>query len=112
MSTCTPAGFSENEDSAMQWWADGPDHDGAPAGGIQFGPGDSLTHALKSPRLAGLWAQRRFLHDGALDSLDQLLCLTPRPGITVPAFGDAGHTYGCDLSADDRHALIDYLLAH
>lgn len=99
-------------DAAMQWWADGPDHDGAPDGDLRFQPGDTLTNALKSPRLVGLWAMSRFLHNGALDSLEQLLCLTPRPGITADAFGDAGHTYGCDLPAPDREALLAYLRAH
>lgn len=99
-------------DAAMQWWADGPDHDGMPAAGLRFQPGDILTNALKSPRLVGLWAMERFLHNGALDSLEQLLCLAPRPGVTADAFGDAGHDYGCDLPAADREALVAYLRAH
>jgi hypothetical protein len=99
-------------DAAMRWWADGPDHDGLPAGGLRFQPGDTLTNALKSPRLVGLWAMDRFLHNGALDSLEQLLCLAPRPGVTADAFGDAGHTYGCELPAADRERLLAYLSAH
>ncbi len=99
-------------DEAMRWWADGADHDGAPCCGLTFESGDTVTGAIKSPRLAGLWAMDRFLHNGALDTLEQLLCLTPRPGITDDAFGDAGHEFGCDLPDADRAALIAYLEAH
>lgn len=99
-------------DDAIKWWADGPDHDGEPCCGLHFQPGDTITHGIKSPRLVGLWAMRRFLHDGALDTLDQLLCLAPRPGVTEPAYGDGGHEFGCDLPDADRRALLDYLLAH
>jgi hypothetical protein len=99
-------------DDAMRWWADGPDHDGAPYGDLRFQPGDTITNGIKSPRLVGLWAMSRFLHNGSLDSLEQLLCLEPRPGVTEPAFGDAGHSFGCDLPDDDRRALVDYLRSH
>lgn len=99
-------------DDAMKWWADGPDHDGQVCCNIRFYPGDSLTHAVKSPRLVGLWAASRFLHNGALDSLEQLLCLAPRPGVTEAAFGDGGHEFGCSLPSEDRSALLDYLRAH
>ena len=99
-------------DDAMRWWADGPDHDGELCCGLTLEPGDSLTGGIKSPRLVGLWAQTRLLHNGALDSLEQLLCLAPRPGITEAAFGDAGHEIGCDLPEADRTALIAYLRSH
>jgi mono/diheme cytochrome c family protein len=99
-------------DDAMRWWVDGPDHDGEPYNDIRFQPGDSITHGIKSPRLVGLWAMSRFLHNGSLDSLEQLLCVAPRPGVTEAAFADRGHTYGCDLSADDRGALLTYLRSH
>lgn len=99
-------------DDAMRWWADGPDHDGAPYGELRFQPGDTITHALKAPRLVGLWAMTRFLHNGSLDSLEQLVCLAPRPGVVDAAFGDGGHTFGCDLPETDRRALVAYLRAH
>jgi hypothetical protein len=99
-------------DDALRWWADGPDRDGELCCGLSFEPGDSLTHGIKSPRLVGLWAQSRFLHNGALDSLDQLLCVAPRAGIREPAYGDAGHDYGCDRDDADRAALLAYLRAH
>ena len=99
-------------DDAMRWWVDGPDHDGAPYGDIQFQPGDTITHGIKSPRLVGLWAMSRFLHNGALASLEQLLCLEPRPGVTEAAYGDGGHTFGCDLPDADRRALLAYLRSH
>jgi len=99
-------------DDELQWWADGADHDGAPCCGITLPPGDVITGGIKAPRLTGLWTMTRFLHNGSLDSLEQLLCLDPRPGITTPAFGDRGHAYGCDLPEADRRALVDYLLLH
>jgi mono/diheme cytochrome c family protein len=99
-------------DDAMKWWADGADHDGQPCCGLHFYDGDSITHQIKSPRLVGLWAMTRFLHNGSLDSLDQLLCLAPRAGVTEPAFGDAGHTYGCELPEADRRDLEAFLLSH
>lgn len=99
-------------DGAIKWWADGPDHDGQPCCGLRFPQGDSITHALKSPRLNGLWAMGRFLHNGALDSLEQLLCLAPRPGRHELAFGDQGHTFGCELPDAHRVALLAYLRVH
>lgn len=99
-------------DDAIKWWADGPDHDGQPCCNLRFSPGDTITHAIKSPRLVGLWAMQRLLHNGALDSLEQLLCVEPRDGVTEPAFADRGHEFGCELPAADRAALLDYLRAH
>jgi len=99
-------------DDAIKWWADGPDHDGQPCCGLRFPQGDSITHAVKSPRLNGLWAMSRFLHNGALDSLEQVLCVAPRPGGRDLAFGDQGHTFGCELPDADRVALLAYLRAH
>jgi mono/diheme cytochrome c family protein len=99
-------------DAAMQWWADGPDHDGQPWGDIVFPPGDSITHGIKSPRLVGLWTMGGFLHNGAVTTLEQLLCLAPRANISEDALGDAGHTYGCDLPESERAALLAYLRSH
>jgi hypothetical protein len=98
-------------DDALKRFAD-PDLTGTPCCGIQFEPGDKVTHQIKSPRLVGLWAMSRFLHNGSLDSLEQLLCLSPRPDVTEMAFGSQGHTYGCDAPESDRKALIDYLKSH
>ena len=99
-------------DAAIKWWADGPDHDGQPCCGLRFTVPDRITNRIKSPRLSGLWAMDRFLHNGALDSLEQLLCLAPRPGVNETAFGDGGHTFGCELPEADRVALAAYLRAH
>jgi hypothetical protein len=99
-------------DDAIKYWADGPDRDGQPCCGLRFPVEDKITHAIKSPRLVGLWAMQRFLHNGALDSLEQLLCMTPRSGVSEPAFADRGHEFGCELPSADRAALLDYLRAH
>jgi len=106
-------GFDEiGSDDAIQWWADGPDHDGEPCCGLRFPAGDTITHGIKSPRLVGLSHMRRFLHNGSLDSLEQLLCLAARPGTVELAFASVGHEMGCELTAVDRQLLIQYLRAH
>ncbi len=99
-------------DTAMQWWADGPDRDGRPLAPIVFPAGDRITNGIKSPRLVGLFGMSRFLHNGSLDTLEQLLCLQQRPGVVTTAFGSDGHTFGCNLPMSDREALLRYLRAH
>ncbi len=91
-------------DDAIDGWGDA-DADGTFCCDLDGTP----TQKLKSPRLVGLWAQQRFLHNGAVSSLEELVCLSPRPA----SFGDAqdtvGHTFGCDLDDDDRRALVAFL---
>lgn len=97
-------------DDAMYAWGD-PDLDGEPCCGL----GDAqtvLTHGVKSPRLAGLSSFKRLLHNGSLDTLEQLFCLEPRPEIEQVPWSAAGHTFGCEQSEDDRRALAAYLRAH
>jgi mono/diheme cytochrome c family protein len=92
-------------DDAMKKWGDDPS--------IHFPAPDKLTHALKSPRLVGLWAIARFLHNGSVEGLDALFCgKGARPTITESAYGDGGHVFGCGLSEADASALRAYLLAH
>ncbi len=106
-------GYDEiGTDDAMRWWADGPDHDGQLCCGLTLQPGDSITGGIKAPRLVGLWAMSRFLHNGALDSLEQLLCLEPRPEPDTAAFTAGGHEYGCDLDDGERTSLLTYLRSH
>jgi hypothetical protein len=95
-------------DRALAKWLN-PGDDGSPCCGI---PADSLTRGIKSPRLVGLSFAKRFLHNGSLDSLEQLLCLEERPAQRQEPFGDDGHRFGCDLPESDRRAIIDYLRAH
>ncbi|MCC7540837.1 MAG: c-type cytochrome [Deltaproteobacteria bacterium] len=98
-------------DDVMRRWMD-PDGDGQPCCGIDSEGLDPLTGRLKSPRLAGLHASRLFLHNGSVESLEDLFCLDghERPTITEPAYGDGGHRFTCDgLSDDDKHALIAFL---
>ncbi len=99
-------------DPEMKKWLD-PDLDGTHCCDLELQPGERVTHALKSPRLVGLWAQKRFLHNGSLDSVESVLCLdSPRGQYTEPAYTDVGHTNGCGLSEYDRRDLVAYLLAH
>lgn len=91
-------------DPAMSAWGDG-DGDGAYCCGFDGLP----TRELKSPRLVGLWAQQRFLHNGSVASLEELLCLAPRTPSSLPAQGSGGHEFGCDLDTGDREALVAFL---
>ena len=95
-------------DDAIAAWMD-PDLDGAACCG--FEDEVPITNAVKSPRLVGLWAMDRFLHNGSVDSLEQLLCLEPRPERRSPE-SSSGHRYGCELSEVDRRALVEFLEAH
>jgi hypothetical protein len=97
-------------DVAMARWLDA-DGDGEPCCGVELSA--PLTGGIKSPRLTGMWAKRRFLHNGSLSSLEQLFCLDgPRPGIVEPPHADGGHEMTCDLARDEKLSLISYLLSH
>lgn len=97
-------------DDAMRAWGD-PDLDGALCCGLGMGDTDEATHALKSPRLTGVWAKSRFLHNGAVEGLEALFCLDgPRPTIDLHALGAQGHEDLCDDYDDaDKRALIAFL---
>lgn len=98
-------------DPALARWMDA-DGDGVNCCGVND-PDFELTGEVKAPRMWGMWSFSRFLHNGALDSLEQLLCVAPRPADTEAPFSAQGHRYGCDgVSADDRAALLAYLRAH
>jgi mono/diheme cytochrome c family protein len=93
-------------DDAMRWWAD-PDLDGVAPDGAP------LTNGIKAPRLVGMQSLTKFLHNGSVTSLQELLCVDgDRVPITEHAFGNQGHLFGCDLSPDEKTALIHYLEAH
>ena len=64
---------------------------------------------VKSPRLTGVWAKDRLLHNGSVESLESLFCLNGPRIDTTPIFADVGHTFGCDLSERDRIDLIEFL---
>ena len=98
-------------DHAIAKWAD-PNLTGQACCGLPT-PDGGLSHAVKSPRMVGMWALGRFLHDGSLSSLEQLFCLGgPRPAGTEPN-STAGHTSTCEgLTDDEKGALLAYLRAH
>jgi hypothetical protein len=97
-------------DPAIARWMD-PELDGEVCCGIEA-PDFDLTHGVKSPRLRGLWAFSRFLHNGSLDSLEQLVCLEPRPPDGPEPFGTHGHELGCELPDADKRSLLSFLLSH
>ena len=100
-------------DRAMQRWLD-PTLSGAACCGAPFPAGETLSHGIKSPRLVGTWALSRFLHNGAVDSLERLFCLDgSRPTRQDEPFGDQGHMQTCDgLSEGEKRALLAYLRAN
>jgi len=86
-----------------------PDTDGQLCCGLDAA-GDQATWSLKSPRLAGQRYRTRLLHNGALDSLEQLLCLEVRPDRDLEAQSTVGHRFGCDeLTESEKIDLIDYI---
>ena len=91
-------------DDVMQWWGDG-DRDGEMCCGVD----GELTGGIKAPRLRGLHALNLFLHNGSIESLEELLCIEERPPSLEPPFANTGHEYGCDLPEDQRHDLIAFL---
>ncbi len=68
-----------------------------------------VTRGVKAPRMVGVENQTSFLHNGSVDSLQQLFCMQTRPVDNNFAQGSQGHEYGCDLSQADKTALIMYL---
>lgn len=99
-------------DAEIGRWAD-PDGDLEPCCGLEMGD-DQLTGGIKAPRLLGLWSQQRFLHNGAVESLEELLCAHGgRDLIDTPAFDNWGHFFGCDgVTPMDKLALLEFLRSH
>lgn len=109
-------------DEMMMQWAD-KDADGNSEVPELFQNGSILTHKIKAPKLLGMWTQKRFLHNGSVDSLEQLFCLPPnpmRPTINKLGFSDKGHMMTCTgdasnptgtMSDDDKRKLIAYLMS-
>ncbi len=100
-------------DDAIERMLD-PQLTGQPCCKFPFPEGQKLTHGVKSPRLAGLWAMKRYLHNGSVDSLEDLFCMNgPRGKILEPSYRDTGHDFTCSgLLPDEKTALIAYLSAH
>lgn len=100
-------------DRAMERWLD-PKLEGTPCCNAPVPQGGRSTHAIKSPRIVGSWTFNRFLHNGAVDSLESLFCMNAaRPTRSDEPFGDQGHMETCNgLSDDDKRALIAYLRAN
>ena len=107
-------------DDAMREWAD-KGADGNSEVPELFQNGSRITHKLKAPKMAGLWAQQRFLHNGSVESLEALFCLPPhglRPTNTTHVFSDKGHMMTCapdatnptgTLSDIEKQKMIAYL---
>jgi hypothetical protein len=105
-------GFDEvGTDRAMARWLD-PAGSGEPCCGVKWPKGARLTHGVKAPRLAGLWASEKFLHNGSVGSLERLFCLDGERGVErrEDGLGDGGHWATCrGLDRDEKLNLISYL---
>ena len=83
--------------------------DAGPCCGLNGQP-ESVTRQVKAPRFTGLAWQQRYLHNGAVESLEQLFCLSPRPMVTTVAQTAGGHLQTCEsLTVNEKQALIGYL---
>jgi len=91
-------------DSTLASWGDG-DGDGEMCCGVEA----ELTGGIKAPRLDGLFSLSRFLHNGSLSSLEQLLCVEPRPDSKAPPYANTGHLYGCELDSQSKSDLLAFL---
>ena len=91
-------------DPAIADWGDG-DGDGELCCGVE----GELTGGIKAPRLDGLYSISRFLHNGSLSSLEELLCVESRGDSLEPPYANTGHLYGCDLAETDKDALLAFL---
>lgn len=84
-------------------------NNGSPCCGLG-GDQTFVTRGVKAPRLAGMPWQTRLLHNGSLDSLEELFCLVPRPMVQTRAQTAMGHMMTCtDLTADEKVAMIGWL---
>jgi cytochrome c5 len=99
-----------------------PDLTGAPVSLSVIGTDPTLglsaargTGTYRVPSLHGVGSRGPLLHDGTVPSVESMF----DPTRTTPSFparlhglgAVPGHTYGLDLSSDDRTALVDYLNA-
>ncbi|WP_144394438.1 hypothetical protein [Pleionea sediminis] len=98
-------------DEAQKWYFDAEKDFGEPVPNIYPEEPLILTHSIKAPRLSGLWTQDKFLHNGSVDSLEDLFCIDhQRPTIMEEPYSDRGHMFTCDnLTRDEKLALIEFL---
>ena len=98
------------DDALADWLA--PSSANQPCCGVPLTE-QEITRGVKAPRLVGLWAARRFLHNGSLSTLEELFCLAgPRGPTLAKPFGNQGHDFTCEaLTPEEKRALIAYLEA-
>lgn len=99
-------------DEAYKYFGD-PELTGEPCCGLGDPELDApMRHGLKAPRLTGLWAKEKLLHNGSVKGLEELLCVGgDRPAITAHGLTNIGHEFGCDdLTDQEKRQLIDFLM--
>lgn len=97
-------------DNALSQWGR-PDADGTYCCGLGTGSMDEASAGVKAPRLSGLWAKPRLLHNGAVEGLEALFCLNgPRPVLDAQALSAEGHEDLCvGYSAAEKGQLMAFL---
>ena len=82
-------------------------------GGSSGSPCANVSSQRRRLTGVGMWTFGRFLHNGALSSLEQLFCLEPRPAAGTEPLETGGHAFTCDgLSTEEKQALLAYVRAH
>ncbi len=91
------------------------------SGLFAYFPGESNPdiRGYRVPKLVNLFARKRFLHDGALATLEELFetdrlapsfVATGTPSeADVAGVGVTGHLWGTNLSAEDKQDLVEFL---
>lgn len=91
-------------DDQMMYIMD-PDLDGEVTEGLDA----TTSYEIKAPRLSGVWSKTRLLHNGSVNTLEELFCLEGERDDDTPIFGNQGHEYGCEMSLEEREDIIAFL---
>ncbi len=71
-----------------------------------------LTQGIRAARLSGVWSMKRILHNGSLNSLEELFCLNgPRPAaLPIGGMSTAGHESVCEtFTREEKEDVIAFL---
>ena len=63
---------------------------------------------LRHQDLLGYGQKNRLLHNGSVESLEDLFCIYGERTDDQVIFGNIGHTFGCDLPYLDKTDIIEF----